>query len=482
MKLIKIFIIALFLAMNSMPVNAIEEEQKSTEPIEENDQKEQKIFTIDECIHYALEHDPNIKVAKDKVDIQKSKVGQAKSDYFPTLGAGNGYTFSSNKEGNSSNRTNNSYNADVSVNQLIWNFGKSAANINMQKYNEKASEFDLEYEILATVYKVKMAYYEVLAAKANNDVSEKTVRINKLNYERTKALFDEGLKSKIDVVNAEVNYTDSKIRLLEGEHIYESALLDLANAMYYTDTPEFAVTNTENFNFKTVNYNPPELNIKQVSTLETAGNSELILTSGIEKHNILKDFNFKPYTTSVAQALAQAYQNRPDLKSLELVLKASGESLKAIKRSYYPELGASAGYNFQKNQDNYANGFRVYAGLDFPMINVMNIKHKIAEGKSYYDIAENNVDLSKKNIYFEVQNNYINMKQIERKIPLMANKVEQTLENFQLADGRYTVGLGNFLELQDAQTNYNNAQLEFIKCVFEYNVAREEFLKSMGVR
>ena len=74
------------------------------------------------------------------------------------------------------------------------------------------------------------------------------------------------------------------------------------------------------------------------------------------------------------------------------------------------------------------------------------------------------------------------MKQLEKRIPLMARKVEQTLENFELADGRYTIGLGNFIELQDAQTNYNNAQLEFVQIVFKYNVAKEEFLKSMGVR
>ena len=64
----------------------------------------------------------------------------------------------------------------------------------------------------------------------------------------------------------------------------------------------------------------------------------------------------------------------------------------------------------------------------------------------------------------------------------MAKKVEQTLENFELADGRYTVGLGNFIELQEAQTNYNNAQLAFVQSVFRYNVAREQFLKSMGVK
>ena len=74
------------------------------------------------------------------------------------------------------------------------------------------------------------------------------------------------------------------------------------------------------------------------------------------------------------------------------------------------------------------------------------------------------------------------MKQLEKRIPLMAQKVNQTLENFELADGRYTVGLGNFIELQDAQNNYNQAQLEFVQTVFKYNVAKEEFLKSMGVR
>ena len=74
------------------------------------------------------------------------------------------------------------------------------------------------------------------------------------------------------------------------------------------------------------------------------------------------------------------------------------------------------------------------------------------------------------------------MRQIERKVPLMKTKVEATLENFELADGRYSVGLSNYVELQDALTNYNKAQLSYVEAVFEYNVARETLLKSMGVK
>ena len=127
-------------------------------------------------------------------------------------------------------------------------------------------------------------------------------------------------------------------------------------------------------------------------------------------------------------------------------------------------------------------GFTASANLDFPMVNIMDIKYRIDEGKSYLDIAKDNVDLSTKNINFEVQKYYIAMRRLEKTIPLMADKVRQTLENFELADGRYAVGLNNFIELQDAQTNYNNAQLAFVQSVFDYNVAREEFKKSMGVR
>ena len=91
------------------------------------------------------------------------------------------------------------------------------------------------------------------------------------------------------------------------------------------------------------------------------------------------------------------------------------------------------------------------------------------------------MNIAKADIFWEVQNNYVNMRQLERKIPLMNQKVKATLENFELADGRYSVGLNNYVELQDALTNYNNAQLNFVEAVFKYNVARENLLKSMGL-
>ena len=53
-------------------------------------------------------------------------------------------------------------------------------------------------------------------------------------------------------------------------------------------------------------------------------------------------------------------------------------------------------------------------------------------------MALHNINIAKSDIYWEVQANYVNMRQLERKIPLMNSKVKATLENFELADGRYS--------------------------------------------
>jgi outer membrane protein len=448
------------------------------------------VYSLEDCVNFAMKNDPNIQIYKGKQQVQKNNVGIAKSNYFPTFYGGTGYNLNYSKmSGDMSNSTNNNYyGLDAGINQLIWDFGRTNAKINMNKYNFEAAGYDLENVTLNSIYGVKIYYASVLAARANVDIDERSVRINQLNVDRTKAMYEVGLKSKIDVVNAQVNLTDARIILLQAQNTYQTALINLNNAMYYTDAPDYAIKDTETFNFQNnysvrneidVAYNRKNYNPNGVDAQIKDG---AILTSGIEKRDILKTYKFKPYGLSMADSIKKAYENRPDIKSLELVKKASEESLKAIKRSYMPSINASAGYSLNAKSDYSSNAVAVYAGIDLPTINAMGIKNQIEQGKAYLDIADKNVGLLKKNVYFQVQNYYVNMKQLEKRIPLMTEKVSQTLENFELADGRYAVGLGNYIELQQALTNYNNAQLAFVQSVFDYNQARYYLEKSMGIR
>lgn len=446
-------------------------------------------MTLQDCEDYLVKHSPVIKNYADIQKAQKSLVGQAKSNYFPAFYGGTGYNIVNTQysRGQDGSYNGNYYGMGAGVNQLIWDFGRTAAKINMNKYNYDASGYDLTFQTNLSIYNTRLAYAAVLASRANEDIYKLLVRIEELHYQRTKAMFEVGLKSKIDVVNAQYNLTQAKVALIDAQNKYQTDLIALNNTMYYIDAPDYTIKETETFNFQKGYSIKNELDVAydrknyEGSSVESQEKDGAILTAEIEKKDIIKTYKLKPYTRSMTDSIKIAYDNRSDLKSMELVAKASEEALKVIKRSYYPAINASAGYAFKSFNDYNAGTMGVYGGVDFPNVNGMNIKYQLDQGKALLDIALNNVDMLKNNIYFQVQTDYVNMKKLEKEIPLMGDEVKQSLENFELADGRYAVGLGDYIELQSALTDYNNAQLKFVKAVFDYNQARYILTRDMGL-
>lgn len=451
-----------------------------------NQQKNIITMSIDECVNYAIAHNPNLFVSSDRIKAAQSGIGQQRANYAPRLTASVNYNHNNNNGTRIVNSQENSVGFNVGISEMIWDFGRTTAKINMAKYDTLSAQYDYDFDILGVIYDVKISYYNVLSALANLDIYEQNVRINTLNYERTKAMFDEGLKSKIDVVNAEVNLADAKIQLVEGQNKVATAFLALKNSMYYTEPTGFIVENTENFGFLKADYKKKMQNLDDIkpSGFSSKKNEDglIMLTSGITHSDIIQDYVFTPLKLSLQEAVNKALELRPDLKSNRMLSKVQEESLRAIKKQYLPELTGNLTWGYTKSESTYSSPLQVGASMGLGSINPYSIHYQILEGEAYLDIANHNVNISKSDIFWEVQTNYVNMRQLERKIPLMNQKVKATLENFELADGRYSVGLNNYVELQDALANYNNAQLSFVEAVFQYNVARETLLKSMGVR
>ena len=252
--------------------------------------------------------------------------------------------------------------------------------------------------------------------------------------------------------------------------------------MYIAYAPEYEIKNTETFNFKR---NEIPVNLEKISEKADLSKlpeniSDATLTSSVEKLNVMENFKFDPFPYTFEKAVEIAIDNRPDLKAYENTLKAMKQSLLYIKRQYYPTLSGTAGYTLRDAQystNSYSMGITLSTSL-----NIMSQKNQVDAGKIQVELAQNEIDLLKQNIYFEVQAAYIDMIQLEKQIPLLAVKVKQTLENLELADGRYFVGIGDYIELQDAKVNYNNAQQAYVQAVYNYNVARAALEQSMAMK
>ena len=403
-------------------------------------------LTLSDCIQIALDNSPNIKRAAYNYRISKNDVSLSKTAFFPTIGVGTGYYFNGSYNRIRDTRS-NYYSLNATLNQLIWNFGKTNSQIKMQKFKSIASLYTFDDVVLDTIFAVKTNYFGVLA------------------------FFDEGIRSKIDLVNAEVYLSDSKIAYLQAVKTYQNALVKLNNSMYVAHAPAYEIANTELFNY---NNNEIPVNLDKISdkkdiSTPPSGISDAVLSSRVEQLAILENYKFNPFKYSFEECVELAMKNRPDLKAYEATLDAMRQALKYIKREYLPDITGSVGYGFRDHVA--TNSINANIGLQ-TNINIAQEKFKIDNGKLQVQLAENDVELIKQNIYFDIQNSYINMIQLEKEIPLMAVKVRQTRENFELADGRYAVGLGDYIELQDAKQNYNTAQNTYVQTVYNYSVAR----------
>ena len=345
----------------------------------------------------------------------------------------------------------------------------------MEKFYQIADQYTFDNTVRETIFSVKQRYYEVLAARATVIINKAYVDINERNYQRTKAYFDEGLKSKIDLVNAEVTLSDSKISLIQSQNAYKNALVNLNNTMYLTDAPQYSIKSTEEFNIKN-NIAPVDLtNMERPAIAEKTkapeGVKDAKLLTSVEKWDVLTDYEVEEFPYSFDECIEIAYKNRADLKAYNSTLDAVKENLVYVKRNYYPEISASAGYTFRDL--NNTNSLNVGVNMS-SYVNIMAQKANVDAAKFQVAIAENSLNQLNQDIYFEVQNAYINMIELEKQIPLLAVRVEQTFENYQLAEGRYYVGLGDYIQLQDAKVNYNNAQCSYIETIYNYNVAKAE--------
>ena len=440
--------------------------------LEEIKVEQGSVLSLRDCIAVALNNNPGIKSARYNYGISKANVNIARSEFFPTVGIGTGYKFNGVYSKRTTSST-NTYSVEAQLNQLLWNFGRTNAHIKMQKFYLIADKFVFDNTVRETIFNVKQKYYEVLAARTTVLINQAYVDINERNYLRTKAYFDEGIKSKIDLVNAEVTLSDSKITLIKSENTYKNSLVNLNNAMYLANAPTYSISGTEDFNIKdnvapvdlTKITKPSDAEISQVPV--SVKDAKLI--SSVEKLEVLADYKVSEFPYSFEECIKMAYKNRADLKAYSSTLDAVKENLLYVKRNYYPELSATAGYGFRDT--NRTSSINVGVNLS-SSVNIMNQKAKVDAAKLQVDLAQNSLNQLNQDIYFEVQNAYIDMIELEKQIPLLAVKVRQTFENYELAEGRYYVGLGDYIQLQDAKVNYNNAQTSYIETIYKYNVAR----------
>ncbi len=405
-----------------------------------------EMLSLSRCIDIALRKNQSIVAATNTVDVNRSRVGEARSGYYPQISATGAYDRTKSSAVTSSGSLAGTspvdqYSGTVALNQTILDFGKTSSSVDVAKYNLESSRSDLNTSQDTTILSVKQAYYGVLQTRRNRDVAADVIKQFQLHLDQAQGFYEVGTKSKIDVIKAEVDLSTAKLSLINAENAFKIAWVTLNNAMGVPDAPEYAIED---------------------------------------------NLSFQPYTVTLEEATGKAFENRPDLKSIIAKRQAAEANISLQRSGYYPVLTGGASYTksgVEIQTDTFNNNsWDVGVALTFPLFNGFLTSHQVAEAKSNLYVLKANEETLRQQILLDVRQAYLNLQAAEASISTAELAARQAKENLDLANGRYSAGVGSPIEVSDAFATYVTVQASYTSALSNYKIAQASIERAMGAR
>lgn len=398
-----------------------------------------EILNIARVVAITRQNQPAILAARGNVNASRSRVGQAKAPFYPQVDGNGSYDRLSPGGSMYGVTDNSSYNllaVGLNASQMLYDFGKTTTQVEIQKTGLEAARSDLNAADDQAVFNAKLAYYNMLKIARDKEVALETVKQFEQHLTQAKGFFDAGVKPKYDVTKAEVDLSNAKLVQIQVENSLRLARVVLNNAMGLPNAPDYKLEDT--------------------------------LTS-------------VKFTLPYEQALGMAMDHRPDLKALSLKKQAAQQSVDLARKGDDPYLSGNASTAYRG--DGYTNGQGWSAGvaINIPLFNGHLTRHQIDEAKAKADILDANVTTLQQTIHKEVEQSYLNLREADERIATTKLTIQQAEENYKIASGRYSAGVGSPVEVTDADILLVQAKAGHNQALYDYRIAQTSIEQAIGV-
>ena len=392
--------------------------------------------TLAECIAIAVQQHPSLKAAGASVDAGHQRVWEAASNYLPQVGA----TYGAARRNSSvaartggpgisvgaQSQTFNFYNTGLSFTQVLFDFGQTLASIRAAQAAEESLEANLSTQRDTVVLNVKQSYFNLLAAERLLGVADETVHQSQKHLEQAQGRYDVGMAPKFDVTSAQVQLAQSELNQVTARNNVAVARETLRNALGLVGPLDF---------------------------------------------DIVDDFGSRRVQITAEEALALAYDKRPELQSIQAQERSTEQLIASLQRNYLPNLTGNGAYNWTGNDYPLQSSWNVGANVNLSIFNGGLTTAQVGEQKANLSNLRFNEDVLRQNIALEVRQAVLNVQQATESIRVAEEGLQQARENMDLADGRYKTGVGNIIELTDAQTSLTSAEASHVQALYSYQTA-----------
>ena len=398
-------------------------------PLQAQSQNAQPL-TLQDAEKLAIQNHPQIQAAAQLALAASAQVKEVQSAYYPqATGALTGAKAETNSRIAAGFLNSPSlfdkFAEGVSVSQLVTDFGRTHEFSKSSHFHAQAQQETVVATRADVLLRVNLAYFGVLKAQSVLHVAEETVKARQLVVDQISALAKSNLKSGLDVSFSNVDLARAQLLLVQAQNDLQSFSAQLSDALGYSDQRIFQLVE------EPLPGAPP---------------------------------------ADVAPLIVEALQNRPEVLSQGLDVRSAESYATAERDLWFPTIAAAAvtglvPYRQSPLPSRYAAaGFNV----NVPIFNgrLFNAEHTEATARAH---AQEQLlrDLQNR-IVQDVRTSWLNAISAYQRLTLTQQLLDQTTQAFDLAKGRYQLGLSSIIELSQAQLNLTEAQVEQVSAQYDY--------------
>lgn len=397
-------------------------------------------LTLGDCLKMASSANHDLRVAEYDTMIAQQNIGIGRSGYLPRVDFQGGYTAQQAPQafifnGFEAHTQQQDYGFfSAAIEQTIYDFGRTSSRYQRAKSLTDATSYGFSARKQDVFLQVVEAYYGVLENQKFLQSADEEVAQMTDHLKVARNLFDQGVTTRNDLLQAEVQLANSKQRSLAAANNVKNSWLYLN---YLTGQP-------------------PHFQSDLVDSQETA-----------------------PAFTNAETENAMA--NRPDILAQKKNIDAGELTVKESRSGYFPEIFARLGADYVENKlvkeqtiwyatiglrinlfDGLATTYRYRQSVDALSQNRENLRRLEAGVRLEYDTAVNDARVA------------------AERIATVKKSIQQGEENLRINKDRYMEQVGTATNVIDAQTLLTQTRTDYYRAVFDYQVAVARVKKALG--
>ena len=391
---------------------------------------------------------PSVKVAEEAIRNADSRIGLAKTGYNPTVDMTASFAnlapvtkLSFPGLGTFQLYPGNNYAASLNFQQLVYDFGRTHQNIELENENKSIGEQTLEQvKQKLSLYTIN-SYYTLLFLQAAIRIKDEQLSTLNGHLQYIEKVMATGSATEYQVLTTKV-----RISSVENQKV------DLIAALRTQQATLNSLLGIDQTNKPVVRY--------ELSVEAPVVQSDSILSFAFRNRDEVL-INEKRATLAELRYGMTKLQNKPLLS-----LQASG----GAKNGYIPYLN--------RLTPNYVIGL----GLRVPIFDGMKNKYNISQAQSAITSLSYESDYTKRNISNEVYESEALLFAASKKVSQSELQLMQALKAYSLAETSFKSGIITNLDLLDANTSVSESNLMLLKAKIDYAASVYKLKAALGER